>query len=301
MQRYEKADRLGTVYFGCPDSRFCVWVGCEHGHCLHMVRFCRSLVGEAKVTKKNAQEYGVQRGVKIMMQLEHELRNNTYPGRGIVIGRSGDGKMAVAAYFIMGRSTNSRNRVFVTDGEGIRTKAFDPSKLEDPSLVIYAPVRVLGNQTIVTNGDQTDTIYDGLAKGLTFEQSLRSREFEPDAPNYTPRISGVMNVENGKFDYSMSILKSNYGDPSCCDRFTFSYDNPVPGEGRFLHTYMGDGNPLPSFQGEPERVEIQGDIDSFASMLWESLNEENKVSLFVRFIDITDGKYETRILNKNQD
>ena len=236
-----------------------------------------------------------------MMQLEHELRNNTYPGRGIVIGRSGDGKMAVAAYFIMGRSTNSRNRVFVTDGEGIRTKAFDPSKLEDPSLVIYAPVRVLGNQTIVTNGDQTDTIYDGLAKGLTFEQSLRSREFEPDAPNYTPRISGVMNVENGKFDYSMSILKSNYGDPSCCDRFTFSYDNPVPGEGRFLHTYMGDGNPLPSFQGEPERVEIQGDIDSFASMLWESLNEENKVSLFVRFIDITDGKYETRILNKNQD
>ncbi len=235
------------------------------------------------------------------MQLEHELRNNTYPGRGIVIGRSGDGKMAVAAYFIMGRSTNSRNRVFVTDGEGIRTKAFDPSKLEDPSLVIYAPVRVLGNQTIVTNGDQTDTIYDGLAKGLTFEQSLRSREFEPDAPNYTPRISGVMNVENGKFDYSMSILKSNYGDPSCCDRFTFSYDNPVPGEGRFLHTYMGDGNPLPSFQGEPERVEIQGDIDSFASMLWESLNEENKVSLFVRFIDITDGKYETRILNKNQD
>ena len=236
-----------------------------------------------------------------MMQLEHELRNNTYPGRGIVIGRSGDGKMAVAAYFIMGRSTNSRNRVFVTDGEGIRTKAFDPSKLEDPSLVIYAPVRVLGNQTIVTHGDQTDTIYDGLAKGLTFEQSLRSREFEPDAPNYTPRISGVMNVENGKFDYNMSILKSNYGDPSCCDRFTFSYDNPVPGEGRFLHTYMGDGNPLPSFQGEPERVEIQGDIDSFASMLWESLNEENKVSLFVRFIDITDGKYETRILNKNQD
>ena len=234
------------------------------------------------------------------MQLKQELKNNTYPGRGIVIGRSGDGKMAVVAYFIMGRSTNSRNRVFVTDGEGIRTKAFDPSKLEDPSLVIYAPVKVSGNQTIVTNGDQTDTIYDGLAKGLTFEQSLRSREFEPDAPNYTPRISGIINVENGKFDYSMSILKSNHGDPSCCDRYTFSYDNPTPGEGRFIHTYMGDGNPLPSFQGEPELVEIEGDIDSFAAMLWESLNEENKVSLFVRFIDIADGKYETRIFNKNQ-
>ena len=235
-----------------------------------------------------------------MTQLDQELRSNTYPGRGIVIGRSADGKTAVAAYFIMGRSTNSRNRVFVTDGEGIRTKAFDPSKLEDPSLVIYAPVRVLGNDTIVTNGDQTDTIYDGLAKGLTFEQSLRSRKFEPDAPNYTPRISGVMHIAEGKFDYAMSILKSNHGEPSCCNRYTFSYDNPAPGEGRFLHTYMGDGNPLPSFQGEPELVEIQGDIDSFANMLWDNLNEENKVSLFVRFIDIASGTYETRIINKNQ-
>ena len=234
------------------------------------------------------------------MQLDQELRGNTYPGRGIIIGRSADGKTAVAAYFIMGRSTNSRNRVFVTDGEGIRTKAFDPSKLEDPSLVIYAPVRVLGNDTIVTNGDQTDTIYDGLAKGLTFEQSLRSREFEPDAPNYTPRISGVMHIAEGKFDYAMSILKSNHGEPSCCNRYTFSYDNPAPGEGRFLHTYMGDGNPLPSFQGEPELVEIQGDINSFADMLWTNLNEENKVSLFVRFIDIASGTYETRIINKNQ-
>ena len=233
------------------------------------------------------------------MQLDQELRSNTYPGRGIVIGRSADGKTAVAAYFIMGRSTNSRNRVFVTDGEGIRTKAFDPSKLVDPSLVIYAPVRVLGNDTIVTNGDQTDTIYDGLAKGLTFEQSLRSREFEPDAPNYTPRISGVLHIAEGKFDYAMSILKSNHGEPSCCNRYTFSYDNPAPGEGRFLHTYMGDGNPLPSFQGEPELVEIQGDIDSFANMLWNNLNEENKVSLFVRFIDIASGAYETRIINKN--
>jgi hypothetical protein len=234
------------------------------------------------------------------MQLDQKLKNNSYPGRGIVIGRSADGKTAVTAYFIMGRSTNSRNRVFVTDGEGIRTKAFDPSKLEDPSLVIYAPVRVLGNDTIVTNGDQTDTIYDGFAKGLTFEQALRSREFEPDAPNYTPRISGVLHIEKGSFEYAMSILKSNHGDPACCNRYTFTYDNPLPGEGHFIHTYMGDGNPLPSFQGEPERVEIEGDIDSFANMLWDNLNQENKVSLFVRFIDIVSGASETRIINKNQ-
>ncbi len=235
-----------------------------------------------------------------MLRLDQELRNNVYPGRGIVIGRSADGAKAVVAYFIMGRSGNSRNRVFVTEGEGIRTKAFDPSKLEDPSLVIYAPVRVLGHNTIVTNGDQTDTIYDGLAKGLTFEQALRSREFEPDGPNYTPRISGLMHVEEGKFDFCLSILKSDNGNPACCNRYTFSYDNPVPGMGRFLHTYMGDGNPLPSFQGEPETVEIQGDIESFTNMLWENLNQENKVSLFVRFINIADGTYETRILNKNQ-
>jgi len=234
-----------------------------------------------------------------MIQLDQELRSNTYPGRGIVIGRSADVRMAVAAYFIMGRSVNSRNRVFVTEGEGIRTKAFDPSKLEDPSLVIYAPVRVLGSDTIVTNGDQTDTVYEGLQKGLTFEQALRSREFEPDAPNYTPRISGVMHIEGGKFDYSMSILKSAHGNPSCCNRYTFAYDNPIPGEGHFLHTYMGDGSPLPSFEGEPKPVEITGTIDSFTEMLWESLNEENKVSLFVRYIDIATGKYETRILNKN--
>ncbi len=234
------------------------------------------------------------------MQLDQKLKNNSYPGRGIVIGRSADGKTAVTAYFIMGRSPNSRNRVFVTDGEGIRTKAFDPSKLEDPSLVIYAPVRVLGNDTIVTNGDQTDTIYDGFAKGLTFEQALRSREFEPDAPNYTPRISGVLHIEKGSFEYAMSILKSNHGDPACCNRYTFTYDNPLPGEGHFIHTYMGDGNPLPSFQGEPERVEIEGDIDSFANMLWDNLNQENKVSLFVRFIDIVSGASETRIINKNQ-
>lgn len=235
-----------------------------------------------------------------MLQLDKELKNNEYPGRGIVIGRSADGKYAVTAYFIMGRSSNSRNRVFVTEGEGIRTEAFDPSKLEDPSLIIYAPVRVIENDTIVTNGDQTDTIYDGLAAGKTFEQSLRTREFEPDGPNFTPRISGVMHVENGAYDFSMSILKSNDGDPSCCNRYTFTYDNPKAGEGRFLHTYMHDGNPLPSFQGEPKKVELTGDIDSFTELVWNSLNEENKVSLFVRYIDIATGQYETRIMNKNK-
>jgi hypothetical protein len=235
-----------------------------------------------------------------MLNLKQELKSNEYPGRGIVIGRSADGKCAVTAYFIMGRSANSRNRVFVTEGEGIRTQAFDPSKLEDPSLIIYAPVRVLGSNTIVTNGDQTDTIYEGMDRKLSFEQSLRSREFEPDAPNYTPRISGVMHIENGKFDFCMSILKSSFGDPSACIRNTFSYENPLPGEGRFLHTYMHDGNPLPSFEGEPKRVEIAGDIDSFTDEVWTSLNEENKVSLFVRFIDIATGSFETRIVNKNK-
>lgn len=235
-----------------------------------------------------------------MLKLEQELKNNEYPGRGIVIGRSADAKFAVTAYFIMGRSSNSRNRVFVTEGEGIRTQAFDPSKLEDPSLIIYAPVRVLGNRTLVTNGDQTDTIYDGMDKQLTFEQSLRCREFEPDAPNYTPRISGIMHIEGGSYNYAMSILKSNNGDPSCCIRNTFAYQNPAAGEGRFIHTYMHDGNPLPSFEGEPKRVEISGNIDSFTDMIWNSLNADNKVSLFVRYINIEDGSYETRIVNKNK-
>lgn len=234
-----------------------------------------------------------------MLSLEQELKSNSYPGRGIVIGKSKDGKKAVTAYFIMGRSVNSRNRVFVTEGAGIRTEAFDPSKLEDPSLIIYAPVRVLGNKTIVTNGDQTDTIYEGMDRQLTFEQSLRSREFEPDGPNYTPRISGIMHIENGFYNYAMSILKSNNGDPSSCNRYTFAYENPKAGEGRFIHTYMHDGNPLPSFYGEPKEVEIGDDIDDFTDMLWNSLNEENKVSLFVRYIDIATGKYETRIVNKN--
>ena len=235
-----------------------------------------------------------------MASLKEELSTNTYPGRGIVIGRSEDGKYAVTAYFIMGRSSNSRNRVFVTEGEGIRTQAFDPSKLEDPSLIIYAPVRVLGNDTIVTNGDQTDTIYDGLQKGLTFEQSLRSREFEPDGPNYTPRISGLMHVENGTYDYALSILKSNHGDPSSCQRFTYTYENPKAGEGHFIHTYQHDGNPLPSYEGEPTPVAIGNDIDAFTELVWTNLNAENKVSLFVRFIDIATGKYETRIINLNK-
>src|SRR5574344_2847970 len=189
-----------------------------------------------------------------MISIEKELKGNTYPGRGIIIGKSSDGKNAVAAYFIMGRSENSRNRVFVTDGEGIRTQAFDPSKLSDPSLIIYAPVRVLGNKTIVTNGDQTDTIYEGMDNQLTFEQSLRSREFEPDAPNYTPRISGAVYLENNDFHYDMSILKSNHGNPDSCSRYTFSYAAAFAGEGHFIHTYQGDGNPLPSFEGEPTAV-----------------------------------------------
>lgn len=234
-----------------------------------------------------------------LLNLSEELKNNAYPGRGIVIGKTPDGKQAVTAYFIMGRSSNSRNRVFVEEGEGIRTQAFDPSKLEDPSLIIYAPVRVLGNKTIVTNGDQTDTIYEGMDKQLTFEQSLRSREFEPDGPNYTPRISGILHIENGGYNFAMSILKSDDGDPSSCLRYTFAYENPKAGEGRFIHTYMHDGNPLPSFEGEPKLVSIPNDMDEFTSLLWESLNEDNKVSLFVRYINIADGTYETRIVNKN--
>lgn len=233
------------------------------------------------------------------LNLREELSGNTYPGRGIVIGKTPDGTKAVTAYFIMGRSSNSRNRVFVTEGEGIRTEAFDPSKLEDSSLIIYAPVRVLNEYTIVTNGDQTDTIFDGMAAGQTFEQSLRVREFEPDGPNFTPRISGVMQIKDGQFHYAMSILKSNNGNPEATNRYTFTYENPVAGEGHFIHTYAQDINPLPSFEGEPKWVEILDDMEEFTNMLWENLNEDNKVSLFVRYIDIATGKYETKIINKN--
>lgn len=234
-----------------------------------------------------------------MISLAKELQSNEYPGRGIVVGKTPDGKKAAIAYFIMGRSENSRNRVFVEDGEGIRTQAFDPSKLSDPSLIIYAPVRVLGNKTIVTNGDQTDTIYELMDKQMTFEQSLRTREFEPDAPNYTPRISSVLHIENGTYNYAMSILKSNNGNPDACNRYTFAYTNPVAGEGHFIHTYKCDGNPLPSFEGEPKLVDIPDDMDEFANTVWNSLNAENKVSLFIRYIDIATGKYETKIINKN--
>ena len=234
------------------------------------------------------------------ISIEKELRENCYPGRGIIIGKSEDGKKAVTAYFIMGRSENSRNRVFIEDNEGIRTQAFDPSKLTDPSLIIYAPVRVLGNNTIVTNGDQTDTVYDLMKKGQTFEQSLRTREFEPDGPNYTPRISGILNVQDGKFNYAMSILKSANGNPECCNRYTFTFDKPINGDGHFIHTYKTDGNPLPSFEGEPKLISIPNDIEEFTKSLWSNLNEDNKVSLFVRFIDIETGKYETKIINKNK-
>lgn len=235
-----------------------------------------------------------------MLAIDKELKSNPYPGRGIIIGKSPDGRKAATAYFIMGRSVNSRNRIFVEEGEGIRTEAYDPAKLTDPSLVIYAPVRVLGNKTIVTNGDQTDTIYEGMDRQMTFEQCLRSREFEPDAPNYTPRISGIMHIENGNYNYAMSILKSNNGSPESCSRYTFAYENPAAGEGHFIHTYQCDGDPLPSFEGEPKLIGVPDDIDAFTDMLWESLNEDNKVSLFVRYIDIATGKYNTRIVNKNE-
>ena len=234
------------------------------------------------------------------VNLYEYLSANEYPGRGIVLGRSADGEKMMIGYFIMGRSENSRNRVFVEEGEGIRTEAFDPSKLEDPSLIIYAPVRVLNNLTIVTNGDQTDTIYDLMSKGQTFEESLRTREFEPDAPNYTPRISGLLHIENGEFNYDMSILKSNNGNPDACNRYTFAYTNPVAGEAHFIHTYMGDGNPLPSYEGEPTLVDVPDDMNAFADLVWNNLNEDNKVSLFVRYINIADGTYETKIINKNK-
>ena len=228
------------------------------------------------------------------------LSATSYPGRGIVMGRSADGTKAVAAYFIMGRSENSRNRVFVRDGDGIRTQAFDPAKLTDPSLIIYAPVRVLGNKTIVTNGDQTDTIYQNMDNQQTFEHSLRCREFEPDAPNYTPRISGIMHISGGEYNFALSILKSDAGDPASCNRFTYAYSCPKAGVGRFIHTYQGDGNPLPSFEGEPEPVIIDGSLDQITDTIWNALDADNKVSLFVRFIDIATGTYEDRMVNKNE-
>ena len=232
--------------------------------------------------------------------IKEELNSLAYHGRGIIIGKSADSKKAITAYFIMGRSENSRNRVFVAEGEAMRTKAYDESKMTDPHLIIYYPVRVLGNKTIVTNGDQTDTIYDLMDKQMTFEQALRTREFEDDKPNFTPRISGIIRREADGMNFAMSILKSAEGDDSSCERFTYAYSNPKPGMAKFIHTYNGDGNPLPSFEGEPKTLLLPDmDIDSLTDLIWTNLNEDNKVSLFVRYIDVASGESETRIVNKN--
>ncbi len=233
--------------------------------------------------------------------LDQELNSLAYHGRGIVIGKSVDGQKAITAYFIMGRSENSRNRVFVAEGEAMRTKAFDESKMTDPHLIIYYPVRVLGNKTIVTNGDQTDTIYNLMDKQMTFEQALRTREFEDDAPNFTPRISGIIHHENGEMNFAMSILKSAEGDDSSCERFTYAYTNPLNGKAKFIHTYNGDGNPLPSFEGEPKTLILPDlAIDDMTDLIWKNLNQDNKVSLFVRYIDLKTGETDTRIVNKNK-
>ena len=231
--------------------------------------------------------------------LEKELKENSYPGRGIVIGRSKDGTKAVAGYFIMGRSQNSRNRVFVEEGEGIRTQAFDPSKLEDPSLIIYAPVRVLGNDMIVTNGDQTDTIYQAFSEGRTAREALQTRCFEPDEPNYTPRISGVATYTGSDFTYELSILKSSDEKGSGCERFFFSYPSAC-GVGHLIHTYEGDGQPLPTFTGEPRKIAIPEGLGTLTEELWQALDEENKVSLFVIQTNPDGSDPEVRIINKNQ-
>ncbi len=234
-----------------------------------------------------------------ILDIAQQLRANAYPGRGIILGRSASGRSAVLAYFIMGRSANSRNRIFSVTDDGIRTEAYDPSKMEDPSLIIYHPLRVLGDQTIITNGNQTDTIRDSLAEGKSYIEALRTREFEPDGPNYTPRISGVLEKDGA---YALSILKSFDGDPACCKRFFFEYDKPLAGIGHFIHTYQKDGDPLPSFEGEPETIRIQAEsAQEFAQLLWENLNEDNKVSLMVRYLDLSTGKTDDVICNKNQE
>ena len=227
------------------------------------------------------------------------IKDNTYVGRGIVIGKSSDGKKAVSAYFIMGRSANSRNRIFVERDNALFTEPYDASKVEDPSLIIYAAVRRLKNKLIVTNGDQTDTIYNGVNAGLSFAGSLTSREFEPDKPNFTPRISGMLTFDSGDFKYDMSILKSADPEGNACNRYAFSY-SPIVGLGHFIHTYVCDGNPIPTFQGEPERVAIPNDIDEFTDTLWTNLNEDNKISLYVIYTDLETGKEETRLINKNK-
>lgn len=228
------------------------------------------------------------------------LKDNSYPGRGIIIGKSEDGTNAVIAYFIMGRSENSRNRIFVPENDGIKTEAYDPSKLVDPSLIIYSPVRIYKNSTIVTNGDQTDTIFEHLSNNNTFEQALRTREFEPDAPNFTPRISGIVEKNVSGFSYKLSILKSNKGNSASCLRFFYEYETPVNGEGHFIHTYKCDGSPIPSFEDEPTAIAINGDIDTLSNTLWQSLNNENKVSLYMSYLNLKTGIATNRIINKNQ-
>lgn len=232
-----------------------------------------------------------------LLDIKTRLQETDYPGRGIILGRTPDDTKVMIAYFIMGRSVNSRNRIFEATEDGIRTKAYDDSKMEDPSLIIYHPVRVVGDETVVTNGDQTDTIRDYLVAGKTFEESLHTREFEPDGPNYTPRISGIVAADGS---YKMSILKSMDGDPACCCRYFYDYDKPQAGVAHFIHTYQGDGNPLPSFEGEPERIALEwANAKSFAEVLWENLNEDNKVSLFVRTIDLARGETDTVIINRH--
>ena len=230
---------------------------------------------------------------------EELLKGNPYVGRGIVIGKTPDGKKAVAAYFIMGRSENSRNRVFAECGGAIYTRPYDESKVKDPSLIIYAAVRSFENKLIVTTGDQTDTIYDALNAGKTFNDALKTREFEPDAPNLTPRISGILYFADGDFDYELSILKSADAEGSACSRYLFSYPS-LPGLGHFIHTYVTDGNPIPTFQGEPERIAVSQNIDEFASRLWDNLDENNRISLYVRYTDLSDGSMESRLINKNK-
>jgi len=227
------------------------------------------------------------------------IKDNSYVGRGIVIGKTEDGTKAAIAYFIMGRSENSRNRIFVENGEEVIIHPFDASKVEDPSLIIYSPIRVFENNLIVTNGDQTDTIYDFVKEGKSFSESLETREFEPDAPNFTPRISGMLTFDEGDFTYQMSILKSADPEGSACNRFTFAY-SALSGLGHFIHTYQHDGNPIPTFCGEPERVEIPNDIDAFTKEIWENLNEDNKISIYTRFVDLETGEVTNRMINKNK-
>ncbi len=232
--------------------------------------------------------------------IEELLQGNPYVGRGILIGRTEDGRHAVSAYFIMGRSDNSRNRVFVERDGAVFTEPYDPSRVEDPSLIIYAAVRSYSNHLIVTNGDQTDTVYDGLRAGMSFHHALSSRCFEPDYPNLTPRISGMLTFDSGDFSYEMSILKSLDAEGSACARYGFSYPSQ-PGLGHFLHTYVGDGDPLPTFQGEPERVKLEDDIDTLTDRLWRALDADNRISLYVRYTDLSSGSYTSRIINKNKE